>query len=49
MLGLLLNAGGPRKGGNVKAKYFQEGGTFKSGLTSQVATQKSDRKWQVLL
>ena len=37
---------GPAKKGerNVKAKYFQKEITLKSGLTRQVAAQKSDSK-----
>ena len=42
--------GGPTWGEtNVKAKYFQKEMALKSGLTSQLTTQKSDFKWQVLL
>ena len=40
--------GGVKNDSNEKAKYFQKK-TLKSGLTSQVATQKSERKWQVSL
>ena len=34
---------------NIKAKYFQKEIALKIGFISQVASQKSDRKWQVLL